>query len=325
MSKTPILAMGELLTEFVSLREGCGLSRTSRYAGPYPSGAPGIFIDQAARMGAKTYVFGGVGDDGFGQIVAERLRRSGVDTRWLACDARRPTGVAFVSYYADGSRKFIFHLAGTAADSFAVPDDFSGWLAAMPPPILHVSGSSLGNSEIRRRIEEAVPAVIGCGGRISVDPNVRKELFADRQAAAALERVLARAAMVFPSQEDVEALLPGAPAQAALAHFHGLGAEIVAITRGGHGCLVSDGSTVISLEGHAVEAVDPTGAGDCFCGTFVAGLAAGASLEDCARRANAAGALSVTRRGPMEGNSGPRQLERFLRAGQAAPAKASAP
>jgi fructokinase len=38
--------------------------------------------------------------------------------------------------------------------------------------------------------------------------------------------------------------------------------------------------------------VDPTGAGDCFCGTLVAGIALGEPLELSARRANAAGAMS---------------------------------
>jgi sugar/nucleoside kinase (ribokinase family) len=49
--------------------------------------------------------------------------------------------------------------------------------------------------------------------------------------------------------------------------------------------------------------VDPTGAGDCFCGTFVTLSAAGQPLLLALTRANAAGALAVTRLGPMEGNS----------------------
>ena len=51
-------------------------------------------------------------------------------------------------------------------------------------------------------------------------------------------------------------------------------------------------------------ALDATGAGDCFCATFVTLMAAGQSLPDALARANAAGALAVTRLGPMEGNAG---------------------
>jgi sugar/nucleoside kinase (ribokinase family) len=49
-----------------------------------------------------------------------------------------------------------------------------------------------------------------------------------------------------------------------------------------------------------VEEVDPTGAGDCYCAGFLCGLVQGFSLAQTARFANAAGALAVTKKGPME-------------------------
>ncbi|HET7412993.1 MAG TPA: PfkB family carbohydrate kinase [Pararhizobium sp.] len=115
-----IITAGELLVEFVSHEAGCGLERLATYTGPYPSGAPAIFIDQAARMGARTAIYGGVGKDGFGKALLERLEQDGVDTSHVAIAEGRSTGTAFVSYFKDGSRVFIFHLAGTAADSFDV-------------------------------------------------------------------------------------------------------------------------------------------------------------------------------------------------------------
>ena len=56
----------------------------------------------------------------------------------------------------------------------------------------------------------------------------------------------------------------------------------------------------------------PTGAGDCFGGTFVACLALGVPVERALRLANAAGALAVGKKGPMEGNSTMAELEAFL-------------
>ena len=57
--------------------------------------------------------------------------------------------------------------------------------------------------------------------------------------------------------------------------------------------------------------VDPTGAGDTFCGAFLTALVEGKDLRECARFANAAGALSVLKQGPMEG-ARPVQLDAFL-------------
>ncbi len=63
----------------------CRRSRNS--PAPIPSGAPAIFLDQAARMGARTEMFGGVGDDGFGRARLRRLKEDGVDTVRIACRA----------------------------------------------------------------------------------------------------------------------------------------------------------------------------------------------------------------------------------------------
>jgi len=51
--------------------------------------------------------------------------------------------------------------------------------------------------------------------------------------------------------------------------------------------------------------IDPTGAGDCFCATYIALTALGTPFARALSEANAAGARAVTVRGPMEGNSPP--------------------
>lgn len=311
-SRPTVIAIGEMLSEFVSLRTGCGLERIGGFEGPFPSGAPAIFIDQAARTGAAARMIGGVGADGFGRGLLARLARSDVVTEWVTVDATRATGVAFVSYFEDGSRTFIFHIAGTAADAFALPHDLATVVAAAPDAVLHVSGSSLGNPAIRVLTERAAETVLAAGGRLSIDPNVRRELFADPAVSAALRAMIARSAIVLPSLEDLDALFPGLEHEVAVGRLLEAGAEVVALKRAHRGCRVTDGTEVVDLPGHRMDVVDPTGAGDCFCGTFVALLAAGAPLAVAARYANAAGALSVTRRGPMEGNSDRDEIERFL-------------
>ena len=93
-----IVTIGEILVEFVSHRRDCALEQISDYSGPYPSGAPAIFIDQAARMGARSEMIGGVGADGFGRCVLKRLKEDAVGTQGIAMSEQYTTGVAFVSY-----------------------------------------------------------------------------------------------------------------------------------------------------------------------------------------------------------------------------------
>ncbi|MEM7257111.1 MAG: hypothetical protein AAF404_06960, partial [Pseudomonadota bacterium] len=52
-------------------------------------------------------------------------------------------------------------------------------------------------------------------------------------------------------------------------------------------------------------------------GTFLSLATQGQPIEICAQYANAAGAMAVTKRGPMEGNSSLEQIEAFIAANPA--------
>jgi ribokinase len=70
------------------------------------------------------------------------------------------------------------------------------------------------------------------------------------------------------------------------------------VTLGAAGLILAEqGRAAVWIDGHPVQALDTTGAGDCFAGWLAAELAAGRALTDAARRANAAAAISVTRAG----------------------------
>lgn len=308
MPQPTIIAVGELLVEFISHKKGCELRNLAEYSGPYPSGAPAICIDQVARLGMSSKIFGGLGEDNFGNSLIDRLRTSGVDTSDILKIPNKSTGVAFVSYFDNGSRTFIFHLNNTAADAFSIADVNlpSGAL------ILHVSGSSLGNQKIRSVIKNTVDEVIKRGGKISCDPNARAELMSDMEAREVLIGILEKSTYLFPSTSDLEFLFPGKTETAAIESLLAYRPELIALKRGEAGSVIFSDGEVIVLPGHNVEEVDPTGAGDCFCGTFLATMAQGYTPEKAGRYANAAGALAVMKRGPMEGNSNFETIESFL-------------
>lgn len=303
-----IITVGELLVEFVSHKKNCALSSISDFSGPYPSGAPAIFVDQAARIGAKTAIFGGVGDDGFGTLLLDRLNSNGVNTNGVAINNERSTGVAFVSYFDDGARVFIFHIEGTAADDFLVStNNFKS-----KKNIMHVSASSLGNAKLRDMIVVACNETIASGGQLSCDPNVRPELMRDDAAMEVLDDIMRKCTYLLPSTSDLGHLFPDLSEEAAISRLLSYSADIIAVKRGSAGALVVSGDDEHAFAAHQVDELDPTGAGDCFCGTFMSLLTQGYSLEDAGRYANAAGAMSVIKRGPMEGNSNFAEISDFL-------------
>lgn len=306
--KPIIITVGEILVEFVSHKRNCCLEEVAEYSGPYPSGAPAIFLDQAARMGANTEMFGGVGSDGFGRSVLARLEDDRVGTKGICQSSNLSTGVAFVSYYDDGSRDFIFHLTNTAADNFDV--NFDG--LELDRVWLHVSAASLGNDRLRAEIMKSINLVSAAGGKITCDPNARPELMRDSEASKALAEVIARSTILLPSTSDLAFLYPNLSENQAIETMLKSEAEIVVLKRGSLGATVVHGEKRYDYPGHSVTEVDPTGAGDCFCGTFVALVAQGFDVSVAGRIANAAGAIAVTRRGPMEGNSSFEEIKNFL-------------
>ncbi len=305
-------SLGELLVEFVAIEKDGRNLRPSTYRGPFPSGAPGIFIDQAARTGARAVFAGAVGADAFGQVVLERLTEDGVSDTMIRRVPGYPTGTAHVSYNSDGSRDFVFNMAHSAAAHFPRGREaIEGFLAA-GTQVLHVSGSALGDPDMRAAIAEVCAALHAKGVAISIDPNIRTELMSDAGYLETVRRLIAMADYVLPSDADAELLWPGASFGD---WASSLSARFVALKRGDKGAVALSGGVVTDLPAHSVEVVDPTGAGDCFCGTAVTLLAGGMAPADALARAVAAGALAVTRLGPMEGNSHLARVEDFLRTG----------
>lgn len=299
-----IITAGEMLVEFVSHTTGCGLTKLATFSGPYPSGAPAIFADQAAKVGAKSAIIGSIGADPFGDILTTRLTNDGVDMRFVRKSVNHTTGTAFVSYFEDGSRTFVFHINGTAADQIEkIPTLEKG-------SILHISGASLGNQGIRSVIMELVEqARIDC--KISYDPNIRPELMRDSSIRSCIDYIIDASDFLLPSDADLEALFPTISPEAFVKDMLSQGKSAVVVKRGANGALGSCGAGIHYVEPIKVEEIDPTGAGDCFCGTFIGLIDQNYTFVEALTAANIAGALHVSERGPMEWNPSLHEIKSF--------------
>lgn len=307
MSGVCIGSVGELLVEFVCTEKDHRHLHPAPYVGPFPSGAPGIFIDQAARiaggLGGRAVFAGAVGDDPFGTVILQRLKADGVDPSLIRVIPGVPTGTAHVSYNSDGSRDFVFNMAQSAAAHLPSGDRIEAGFLAAGITVLHISGSMLGNAAMRAAAVDVCERLHARGVAISIDPNIRTELLTDRAYLDAVNRIMALAAYVLPSDADAELLFPGQEFNDWSAQLLANGARAIVLKRGDQGCVGRDAGGTVDLPAHAVSVVDPTGAGDCFCATFVTLMASGLPLAQALAQANAAGALAVGKLGPMEGNS----------------------
>ena len=264
-----VWAMGELLAEIMRPRPGMGLGETGPFLGPFPSGAPGIFIDTVARLGHTAAISSGVGDDDFGACILERLRRDGVNTDCVDVFPGRSTGVAFVTYSRDGSRRFLFHWDGTHAVMGQVPEPSRIEGARL----LHLMGCSLmANDAFRDRLFQAVELFSSRGALISFDPNIRFELLQGRSPAELVAPILRRCSILLPGETELT-LLGGRddPRESARVLLDTTPVQVIVLKRGRRGCTVITRDSEASVPAFRVREKDPTGAGDCFDAGFVCG------------------------------------------------------
>ena len=294
-----VVVMGEMLVEIMRDQEDVELYTPDVFRGPYPSGAPAIFIDTVARLGHKTAIIGGVGKDDFGKNLLDRLKGDSVDCSMVMESEERATGVAFVTYFSDGSRKFIFHMGNTPAVEAKMPDVKK----LGDVKYFHIMGCSLmADKGFAKEIIKTMKALASRGAKVSFHPNIRKELFTDSSIHKVIKEVMDHTSVLLPGSEELLLLTNEDSVDKAVEKcFENECLEILVLKNGSKGSRVYTRETMVEMGVYPVQQVDATGAGDCFDGAFIAGLLDGKDVLGAAKMGAAAGALNASAFGPMEG------------------------
>jgi len=305
-----IVVVGEILAEIMADKPGAGFMEPITLTGPFPSGAPAIFVDQVAKLGQPSAIISTVGNDDFGRVNLDRLKTDGVDVSAVRIDNDRPTGTAFVRYQDDGSRDFVFNIRHSACGVLVLTDAMQAMLANADH--FHVMGSSLSSPEFVSLNVDTALAVKKRGGTISFDPNLRKEILDAPGMRAAMLQILAIADLFLPSDEELTLLTKSDNHRDAVQELRDLGLSAIVHKQGVKGAHFYGGANDLFAPAFGVEEVDPTGAGDSFGGAFTSFWLRGMDVNEALTLATAAGALAVTKRGPMEGTSDLETLKRFV-------------
>ena len=305
-----ILTIGEILVEIMATDRGDGFLEPVTLIGPFPSGAPAIFIDQAARFGQPAAMIGCVGDDDFGRVNLNRLRRDGVD---VSGDPHRPRGGDRQRVRALPARRLarlrLQHQAERVGPDRARRRGARRARAQRPP-------ARDGNGAVLARDRRHRPR--GGGGDQGARRHdlLRPQPAAGDAAPAGPQRGLRSAV---PPLRPLSAERRGAdPVHRRAKDEEAAVAEILARRRPGGGPQEGrrrgayfDAATRRAA-GFAVDEIDPTGAGDCFGATFVSCWLRNMPPAECLVYAAAAGALAVTKQGPMEGAATRAEIDAFL-------------
>nr|WP_276008515.1 sugar kinase [Aequitasia blattaphilus] len=302
--------MGEMIVEIMREKEDVSLDVEGTFRGPYPSGAPTIFIDTVARLGHSAGIIGGVGNDDFGKNLLDRMQKDGVNISQVIKSDEKSTGVAFVTYFSDGSRKFIFHMGNTPAVEAKMPaeDIFDGI------KYFHIMGCSLMASKaFAKEIVKTMKLAIRRGAKISFDPNIRKELLQDDSVNQVVAEVVKHTNIFMPGVEELLSITGKKDVKEAILQcFENEKLEILTLKNGSQGCTVYTRGETLQVGVYPIIQKDATGAGDSFDGAFISGLLEGKSLLDTTKMAAAAGALNAAEFGPMEGKINQETIQRII-------------
>ncbi len=309
----PTITVGEILVEIMATTVGVGFLEPQSLVGPFPSGAPAIFIDQVARMRGSAGIVAAVGNDDFGTLNVERLRIDGVDVSAIATIVGKPTGSAFVRYRPDGARDFVFNIAHSAAGEARMTDAAAALIDRAGH--VHVMGSAFAIPGIGAVLHEAVAAVKERGGSVSFDPNIRKELAQGGEGRKLIDDMIAVTDLLLPSGDELLVAAGASTEAEAVQVLLDRGVGEIVLKRGSEGSThFSKAFGRVDCPAFKVEEIDPTGAGDCFGAAYLTSRRAGMPPERALLYANAAGARTVTKQGPMEGVSSKAELDQFIAA-----------
>lgn len=167
-----VVALGELLIDFV--QDGKSKQDNNMFEAN-PGGAPCNVLAMLQKLGYQTAFIGKVGDDFFGNLLAQTLQEVGIETKGLVKDKLANTTLAFVHTLEDGDRDFSFY-RNPGADILLQVDEVDFSLIENSE-IFHLGTLSLTHEPVKSATEKAVEYAKSKGKIISFDPNYRAALW----------------------------------------------------------------------------------------------------------------------------------------------------
>ena len=265
-----ILSCGEALIDMLPRTSTTGEACFAPYAG----GAVFNTAIALGRLGAPSAFFSGVSTDMLGEILADTLTASQVDTQYLA-RSNRPTTVAFVKL-VDGQATYAFYDEATAGRMLSTDQ-----LPPLPATTqaLFFGGISLVNDPAASTYE-ALQAREAPTRVTMIDPNIRPGFIAGQEGPyrARIERMIARADIVKLSDEDLHWLEGPGDVSALARKVLAMGPKLVFITEGAEGARAVTATQNRFFAATKFTVADTAGAGDTFNAGALAALHAAGAL-----------------------------------------------
>lgn len=299
-----VVALGELLIDFTQN----GLSAQGNpLLEANPGGAPCNVLALLSKLGHKTAFLGKVGQDGFGDQLADALTEVGIDTRGLRRDPVVHTTLAVVHTHPDGDREFSFY-RNPGADMNLRSEELDRELLA-DTTIFHFGSLSMTDEPCRSASREAIALAEASGALLSFDPNLREPLWHSLDEAK--EQILygmAHCQILKISDNEIQWLSGREDYDEGIAWLRSqFNIPLILLSLGKDGSRAHCGDVRVEVPAHLMpNTIETTGAGDTFFGGVLHYILehgwhpySEAELNEMLAFANAGAALITTRKGAL--------------------------
>lgn len=244
-------------------------------------------------------MIGRVGHDDHGVVLLNDLASEGIDTTGIGIDEELPTGIAFITVDDNAENTIV---VSPSANMSLTPDHIAAHRDL-------IAGAKVMLAQLEVPVETVTAAAAASGGLVCLNPAPARPL---------PDELLNRVDLLLPNRSELS-FLTGTPLPQTIGEVEQAASRLrfsgaVVVTLGADGTLVIDGDTVIHVEAPQVDAVDPTGAGDAFCGAMAHSLSQGRTILEAARWAVVAGAVAATRHGAQASMPTPVDIEDLFQA-----------
>ncbi len=278
----------------------------------FVGGSPTNVCVAAHRLGLKTIMMTGVGDDYVSGFILKFLKGEGIETRYIAFKPGFATNAVMVAVQPPEQMQFVAYGAQNADLELTIDD-----IEALPittTRALLISGMGLIKDPSRSATQYAVEQARFAGKTVFMDLDYRVPMWSDTRIYGIQTRLtLSMVDVAMGTEEEVCAAAGIDDVTSAVVHLLPIVREALIVKRGAEGSTVhlKDG-TAHEIPPFTVDVVNFLGAGDAFAGALIHARLSGKDWPDAGRFANAAGAYIVNQQGTANAMPSLAQLEAFI-------------
>jgi 5-dehydro-2-deoxygluconokinase len=327
-----VICIGRAAVDLYGEQIGARLEDVTTFA-RYLGGSPANTAVGCARLGLRAGMLTRVGDEQNGRFVLDSLGREGVDVSHVRLDPQRLTALVFLSIRSRTAFPLLFYRDHCADMALAASDVDPRFIASASSVL--ISGTHLSQPGTYAACRAAIDAARAAGGRVILDIDFRPVLWGlaplgdgetryvqAPSVSASLQAITAMCDLIVGTEEEFCIAANMSDPLAAVIALRQKSTCTLVLKRGALGCTIYPGlrgAAAIEVPGFPIEVFNVLGAGDAFMAGFLSGWLRDASLAECGRRANACGALVVSRHGCAPAIPTVEELEHFLQHGSSTP------